>query len=250
MRLPRLRALLLAGMAAASCAAGPAATPLRSGFEDMGASTQALQRDDTQNPAWLWVADGQRRFEADCQACHTLQSMRGAAARYPAYDALLQQPLTLAGRINACRVRHLKTTPLARDSDELLGLEAYVGLQSRGLPIAPDPDPRLAPWREQGRQLFMQRMGQLDFSCAQCHDQHAGGRLAGALIPQGHPNGYPLYRLEWQGMGSLQRRLRNCFSGVRAEPFAPDSTAWTALELYLAARAQGLLIETCPAVRP
>ena len=35
-----------------------------------------------------------------------------------------------------------------------------------------------------------------------------------------HPTGYPLYRLEWQDVGSLQRRLRNCMSGMRAEPFA------------------------------
>ena len=74
-------------------------------------------------------------------------------------------------------------------------------------------------------------------------------KLAGAVIPQGHPNGYPEYRLEWQTMGSLTRRIRNCMVGVRAEPFPPDSAEMTALALFLAARAAGLKIET-PAVRP
>jgi sulfur-oxidizing protein SoxA len=73
--------------------------------------------------------------------------------------------------------------------------------------------------------------------------------LAGSTIPQGHPTGYPLYRLEWQGMGSLQRRLRNCMTGVRAEPFAPGADEFTALELYLMQRAAGMPLET-PAVRP
>jgi sulfur-oxidizing protein SoxA len=92
-------------------------------------------------------------------------------------------------------------------------------------------------------------VGQLDFSCAQCHDDNAGRRLASSLIPQAHPTGYPIYRLEWQGMGSLQRRFRNCMSGVRAEPYAYGSGEFTALELFLKQRAAGMVVES-PAVRP
>ncbi len=69
------------------------------------------------------------------------------------------------------------------------------------------------------------------------------------MIPQGQPTGYPLYRLEWQGLGSLQRRLRNCLTGMRAEPFAYGAPDFVALELYLATRAAPLPVET-PAVRP
>ena len=69
------------------------------------------------------------------------------------------------------------------------------------------------------------------------------------MIPQGHPTGYPIYRLEWRGMGSLQRRLRGCLTGVRAEPFAADSDEFTALELFLMQRAAGMPVEA-PTVRP
>jgi sulfur-oxidizing protein SoxA len=68
-------------------------------------------------------------------------------------------------------------------------------------------------------------------------------------VPQGHPNGYPLYRLEWQSLGSLQRRLRNCMIGVRAESYAYGSPEFVALEAYLTSRAGGMKIES-PAVRP
>jgi len=227
--------LALAGLAAAQ-------DTRRSGREDMAASTQALQADDTQNPAMLWVQDGERRYATDCARCHD-------AARYPAWDAVLGKPVTLATRINLCRERHVKAPPLAADNDALLALEAYVARQSRGLPVAPDADPRLVPFRAQGGQLFGRRMGQLDFSCSQCHDDQAGRRLAGSLIPQAHPTGYPIYRLEWQGMGSLQRRLRGCMSGVRAEPYAYGSDEFTALELFLKQRAAGMMVES-PAVRP
>jgi sulfur-oxidizing protein SoxA len=86
-------------------------------------------------------------------------------------------------------------------------------------------------------------------SLAQCHDDNWGQKLGGATIPQGHPTGYPLYRLEWQSLGSLQRRLRNCLVGMRAAPYAYGTPEMTELELFLARRAQGLTLET-PAVRP
>jgi sulfur-oxidizing protein SoxA len=128
-------------------------------------------------------------------------------------------------------------------------LSAYVGLQSRGLPIAVDGDGPARPFRDAGQALFDTRMGQLNLSCTQCHDGLAGRRLAGSTVPQGHPNGYPEYRLEWQGMGSLYRRVRNCMTGVRAEPFAAYSAEFANLALFLTWRANGLRVET-PAVRP
>ena len=233
----------------AAATAAPVDDTRRSGFEDMSASTQALQRDDAQNPAMLWAQDGEQRFAADCTRCHTTASMRGVAARYPAWDATLKKPVTLAARINLCRQRHVKAPALAAESDVLLGLETYVAMASRGLPITPDQSPALKPFVAHGERLYRQRVGQLDFSCTQCHDDNAGRRLASSLTPQAHPTGYPIYRLQWQGMGSLQRRFRNCMSGVRAEPYAYGSDEFTALELFLKQRAAGMAVES-PAVRP
>ena len=227
----------------------------RSGFEFMSRAVQTMQLDDTQNPGMLWLKEGEQAWAAgadkSCASCHgaASTSMRGVATRYPAWDATLQRPITLAQRINECRHRHQNSAPLAAESAPLLGLETWVAHASRGLPLAPADDARLAPARALGEQIFTRRMGQLALSCSQCHDNHAGQRLGGSTIPGGHANGYPTYRLEWQGLGSLQRRVRNCMSGVRAEPFAFDSNEMVALELYLARRGAGLLIET-PAVRP
>ena len=117
------------------------------------------------------------------------------------------------------------------------------------MPMQVSIDGPARPFFEAGRALFTMRQGQFNLSCAQCHDELAGQRLGGSVIPQGHPNGYPEYRLEWQGMGSLDRRIRNCMVGVRAEPFAADASELAELELFLGARANGLSVET-PAVRP
>ena len=68
-------------------------------------------------------------------------------------------------------------------------------------------------------------------------------------MPQAHPTGYPLYRLEWQSLGSLQRRLRNCLIGIRAEPYEYGASELVDLELFLKWRARGMIFEA-PAVRP
>ncbi|HKM74577.1 MAG TPA: sulfur oxidation c-type cytochrome SoxA, partial [Stellaceae bacterium] len=161
----------------------------------------------------------------------------------------LARPIDLEQRINRCRSEHQGAEPFAWESEDLLALTAFVAHQSRGLPIAVSSSAELRPFLDLGSELFHRREGQLNLSCSQRHDDNWGKRLAGAPIPQGHPTGYPVYRLEWQSLGSLQRRLRNCMIGVRAEPYEYGAPEAVALELYLMARARGMPIET-PAVRP
>lgn len=252
--------LLLIGLWAATVATA-AEIPLaerRSGFDFMGRETQAMQRDDTANPGMLSVGEGEALWNAKtgtagrtCADCHgdAKASMRGVAARYPAFSAAAQQPFDLQQQINLCRLERQQAPALRPESKELLALSAFVAHQSRGMPVAPPEDARLTPFRENGRALYNQRLGQLNFSCANCHDDNWGKRLGGSTIPQAYGNGYPIYRLEWQTLGSLQRRLRNCMTGVRAEPFAYGAPELIDLELYLAERAKGLAVET-PAVRP
>lgn len=229
----------------------------KSGYALMGREIQTMQDDDTANPGMLSVFDGEALWhkkagaaEKSCADCHgdARTSMRGVAARYPAYYAARARPIDLEQRINLCRVEQQRATPLQYESKDSLALTAYVGQQSRGMPLEPT-DERLRPFIEAGRDSFNRRQGQINLSCAQCHDERWGKRLAGSVIPQGHATGYPLYRLEWQALGSLQRRLRNCLTGMRAALYPPGAPEYVDLQLYLMWRARGLAVET-PAVRP
>jgi len=257
----RIRRVFAAAVAAGAVTPGLAGDiPLgerRSAYESMSAATKAMQDDDTANPGMLWVLDGEALWRKQageraraCADCHgeAEQSMRGVAARYPGFDAKRGGVIDLEDRINLCRLEQQQAPALKRESKELLALSAYVARQSRGLPIESN-DARLEPTIAAGRALFQRRQGQLDLACAHCHDEHWGQKLAGNTIPQAHPTGYPLYRLEWQGLGSLQRRLRNCLIGMRAESYAFGSPEFLALETYLMWRARGLPLES-PAVRP
>ena len=230
----------------------------RSGFSFMTPDTQAIQNDDTANPGMLWVLDGEALWKSKanvtgkaCADCHNdaRASMKGVAARYPAFDKALGRPVNLEQRINLCRAQHQQATPLPYESRDLLALTAFVAQQSRGVAIEAGADPQLEPFVAKGRELFMHRQGQLNLGCTNCHDDNWDKRLAGSAITQGHPTGYPLYRLEWQSLGSLQRRLRSCMTGIRAQAYDYGAPELVELELYLMSRAKGMPIET-PAVRP
>jgi L-cysteine S-thiosulfotransferase len=251
-------ALLCASVLSLSRAADIALQDRRSSYADMSSGTKAMQDDDTANPAMLAVLDGEALWNRktgaanlSCADCHgdAAGSMKGVAARYPAFDAAGGRPVDLEERINLERTGRQKAPPLKYESADLLALSAWVARQSRGEAIAPPDDERLAPYVAAGRDFFNKRQGQLNLSCALCHDDNWGKRLAGNIVPQGHPTGYPLYRLEWQSLGSLQRRLRNCVSGMRAEMPEYGSAEYVNLELFLMRRAAGMALET-PAVRP
>ncbi|SHJ82753.1 sulfur-oxidizing protein SoxA [Bradyrhizobium lablabi] len=230
----------------------------RSGYSFMGPDTKAMQDDDTANPGMLWVLDGEKLWKSKtgaagkaCADCHddARASMKDVAARYPAFDKTLDRPVNLEQRINLCRARHQQATPLPYESRELLALAAFVAEQSRGMAITPAGDPQLEPFVAKGRELFMQRQGQLNLACANCHDDNWDKHLAGSPITQAHPTGYPIYRLEWQSLGSLERRLRSCITGIRAQAYDYGAAELVELELYLMSRAKGMPVET-PAVRP
>jgi L-cysteine S-thiosulfotransferase len=230
---------------------------LKSGSAFLGADLRALQSDDLANPAMLWVERGAKMWSARagaaaraCADCHqdAAKSMRGAAAAYPKFDPARGRLLNLEGRINACRTERQRAEPFRHESEELLSITAYVAHQSRGLPVRASIDGPARERFEAGRAAYYRRRGQMNLACAQCHEANWGKRLFAETISQGHPNAYPAYRMEWQTLGSLERRLRACLSGVRAEMLPYGAPEYLDLELFLAWRAQGLSVET-PGVR-
>lgn len=222
--------------------------PPRTGIEFQSADVQALQRDDFANPGMLWVTRGERLWSEappgspSCASCHgkAEATMKGVAATYPRHDAALGRVVDLEERIRACAQGKQKRAAPAWESEELLSLSAYVSRQSAGMPISVSIEGPASTAFEHGRKLFFERQGQFNLACNQCHDRNWGHTLLAERISQGQPADWPAYRLEWQSLGSLQRRLRACYFGVRAEQPAFGSADLFALELYLAIRARGL----------
>jgi L-cysteine S-thiosulfotransferase len=230
------------------------------GSHYMSAEIKQLQIDDAQNPGMLWVATGKAAWvkaeltnksaNKSCESCHSADQtfIKSAATRYPM--AVQGKVVTLSARINQCRIEQQQQPAFAFESAALLGLETYLTHLARHEAIVPaSPSNDSSALYARAKTLWQQRVGQLNLSCQNCHDELAGKRLSGSLIPQAHPTNYPTYRLEWQTLGSLQRRLRNCMTGVRAEPYTYGSQEFALLEWYLKDRARGMLLDA-PGVRP
>jgi len=218
-------------------ACGIASAQPRSGLDYASDEIRQLQASDAENPGMLWVDRGAALFAQHCASCHRPAAMKGVATRYPR---------VVDGKVVNLEAKVQHNGPrFAYESQELLSLTAYVAHQSRGLPFAQEVFPKQV---ENGKREYYRRRGQMNLSCAHCHEANPGKKLGSETLSQGQPNGYPTYRLEWQTLGSLHRRLRACMYGLHAELPAYGSELLLDLELFLAVRARGLPVEA-PAVR-
>ena len=229
----------------------------RTGYTFSIPETQAMQDDDFANPAFLWVDYAAELWEKvegtegkSCASCHgdAEKSMKGIAAAYPKFEPEVGKLLNLELRINREREKRMGAKPWKYESRELLAMTAFVKNQSRGMPVNVKIDGPAAPFFEKGKAFYFQRRGQLNIACAQCHLDYPNTMIRANLLSQGHANGFPLYRLKWQTLGSLHRRFRGCNKQVRAEPYGYGSDEYVNLELFLGWRDKELPVET-PAVR-
>ena len=166
----------------------------------------------------------------------------------PRWNEAAEAPWTLEDYVTWSRTEHQGAEAWKWESAEMLAMTALIGLQSRGQPMAVQVDGPMSDWYSRGKELYYTRVGQLDLACANCHEDNNGNFIRADHLSQGNINGFPTYRLKWQGLGSLHRRFSGCMKQVRATPYKRGSDEFTALELYLAARGAGLSVET-PAVR-
>lgn len=218
---------------------------------------KAMQENPAQNPASLWQKRGATLWEQvegeeqkACVSCHNKAevSMKTIGFRYPLYNEAQKRLITLEDRINLCRQRFMKAPAFPAESNDQLAMSIYVRNQSFGLPMRIKTAGPAKPHFEYGKELYYRQRGQLNVSCASCHQDNAGKMLRGTKLSQGHINGYPAYRLSWQKPGSALRRVNACNTLIRAKHFSPGSKEALAIELYLTWRGQGLPLTT-PAVR-
>jgi len=230
---------------------------LLSGWRFRSDETQALQTDDFDNPAFAAVDYGAELWETEagasgksCASCHgdASESMKGLRAAMPKWHDEEATLMTLEDHINWSRQKHQEAEPWKWESDEMLAMTAFLGVQSRGMPVNVKIDGPAEEWFNKGKELYYTRVGQLDMSCSNCHEDNYGNMIRADHLSQGQINGFPTYRLKWQGLGSTHRRFKGCMDNIRATPFKRGSDEFTALELYLAWRGTGLSVET-PAVR-
>lgn len=223
------------------------------------AAVRAKQADDFDNPAFPYVQAGETAWSKPegsagkaCQDCHGAKPedlVKNAVASYPKFSRAANDVIALPGRINICRVNALHAPALAAGSEQMMDMTAYLRWIARGLPATADTSGPAGAAFARGKELFFTKMGLLQLSCAQCHNQNFGQKFSGETLSQGHAVSYPVFSLGEKRMISLQERIRMCNQLARAEPQPVGSPDYVALELYLNWRSKDLPI-TAPGVRP
>lgn len=230
---------------------------LISGYEFLSEQAKEMQSDDFQNPGYLLITHGLEIYaksgdnDKACSNCHGHQGKKfspESIAQFPKFNAQLQQPISLRDQIQQCWTERLENFPLLYDDPQLLALETFIRNKAIGEKVNVDISGAMKPFYEAGKSLYFTRFGQMEMTCAHCHDKYTGKMLRGQKLSQGHTNGFPEFRLESEKVVNLPQRLRECFRSLRAETFPQNSDEFRNLEVYLNARGNGLKIET-PAVR-
>ncbi len=230
---------------------------LFSGYQFRSKDTRAMQDDDFSNPGMLALDPAATEWTKvdgaagkSCSSCHgdATKTMKGVSATMPKWNARLKRPVTLEEQINFCRTDYMKAQPWKFKSDDLTNMATYIGYQSRGMPVHVKVDGPISPWVARGKALYYRRIGQLDMSCANCHEKYYGKHIRADTLSQGQTNDFPTYRLKAQHLVPLEQRLQGCMKNVRARPYKPFSKRFLALEVYIASRGEGLPVET-PGVR-
>ena len=229
-----------------------------SGWRFREAELQALQMDDFDNPATFAVDMATEMWSTvdgtegkSCASCHeNLEAdMKGVRAVYPKWNEDAGELRTLASQINHCRTDNMGAEEWKYTGSEMTAMEALISLQSRGMPVNVAVDGPVAEIWKQGEEMYYTRYGQLELSCANCHEQNYGNYIRADHLSQGQINGFPAFRLKDDGLVQVQNRFRGCIRDTRAETFAAGSPEFDALELYVASRGNGLSVEG-PSVRP
>ena len=225
-----------------------------SGWRFRSKETQALEMDDFDNPAMIFVDQGIDLFEKidgsegkSCSSCHeNVEDFAELRTQLPRVDD--GKLVALEDLVNECRTERMGAEPWKWSGGEMTAVTALIGLQSRGMPMNVAIDGEAASFWEQGKELYYTRVGQLDMACSNCHEDNYGVMIRADHLSQGQINGFPTYRLKNAKLNSIHGRFKGCMKNIRATPYAEGGDEFKALELYLASRGQGLSIET-PSVR-
>jgi sulfur-oxidizing protein SoxA len=165
---------------------------------------------------------------------------RRVAAAYPQYDPRLKRVVTLEMAVNQCLKANNEPQLEPADAQTMGAVTAYLRSLSDGQKMNVRVPPAAEERFEEGRRLYLTRMGQRNFACASCHIQSAGKRYAGSpLSPAiGQATHWPVVR---DGRAvTLQARIRECLEMMGAAPFPAGSDELNNIEYFLAYLSNGL----------
>ena len=105
---------------------------------------------------------------------------------------------------------------------------------------------------ENGSKLMQKKIGQLNFSCMDCHspDRGANKWIRGQWLGEsrGQTDHFPTWRTSRAEIWDIRKRFQWCNVAIRANELPPDAPEYGDIELYLNSMNQGLPLSV-PGIR-
>ena len=202
-------------------------------------------------PYEINIEDGEALFNEPFKNGNTYASCfenSGIAIRqnYPYFDNDSGKVVTLELAINNCRKANGEKPLSYYKGGPMADISAYMAYTSRGKKFdvkIPNSKEALDAY-EAGKKLYFTKVGQLNFSCADCHVYQTGTKLR-ADIPSpgiGHTTHFPAYRSGAGRLVTLHERFAGCLNRVRAKPFKAQNEEYRNLEYFISYMSNGLEI--------
>lgn len=216
--------------------------------------------DPTENPAMQAVEDGEILFKRkgptgkSCADCHANpeKDFKHWAASMPRYEPGMKKILGVEEFVG----RHGRATTgegFNMQSPENSALAIYLRYLANGSPISVDVSSAEAKAAiTRAEQLMQTKIGQLNFSCTDCHspDKGANKWIRGQWLGEsrGQLDHFPTWRTSRSEIWDIRKRFQWCNVAIRANELPPDAPEYDDLELYLANVNKGLPLSV-PGIR-
>lgn len=166
---------------------------------------------------------------------------------YPYFDENKKEVVSLTGAINECLTNAGQKAWNEKKGDMAL-LEAYMASETKDAEKKVDikiSSADAAAAYERGKEYYYTQRGYLKLSCATCHVQGAGKRVRNESLSQlaGQTTHFPVYRLKWGNLGTLERRMEGCIKDQGQVPPKTSSKEMKELLYFMAYMSNGMNVD-------
>lgn len=167
--------------------------------------------------------------------------------KYPHYSEERAQVVTLTQAINECRTSNGEKA-WSTTKGEMADLQAYINyatMEEDKVVNVEINSQAAADAYERGKAYYYTQRGYLNLSCAECHVQGTGQRVRNEKLSPllGSVTHFPVYRLKWQGMGTLERRMSGCVKDQGQVPPGNTSDEMKELLFFMSYMSNGMKID-------
>lgn len=169
------------------------------------------------------------------------------AGNYPYFDDKKKDVVSLTSAVNDC-LRDNGEKEWNTQKGEMASFQAYLANASteagKKFDIKIQNEAAQKAY-ENGKEFYYTQRGYLKMSCATCHVQGAGQRVRNEKLSTltGQITQFPVFRLKWDSLGTLERRLSGCVVDQGQVPPKDESTQMKELIYFMAYMSNGMSID-------